>query len=66
MPTYRLYDAADGNDMGEMRLGDVPFNPGDEIHLGPGRTLRVISVIRVEDESVDYAGALRVERVERV
>jgi hypothetical protein len=30
MPKYRLHDA-DGNDMGEMRLGDVPFNPGDEM-----------------------------------
>ena len=27
MPKYRLYDA-DGNDLGEMRLGDAPWKPG--------------------------------------
>ena len=60
MPKYRLFDA-DGNDMREMRLGDVPFNPGDEIVLGPGKTLRVLSVVPVEEEDSPYVGLLRVE-----
>jgi hypothetical protein len=60
MPKYRLHDA-DGNDMGEMRLGDVPFNPGDEIFLGPGKSLRVLAVVPVEEEGSPYAGLLMVE-----
>ena len=62
MPTYRLYDA-DGNDMGEMRLGYVAWSPGDEIPLGAGETLRVLDVIPVEDEDSPYAGLLMVEPV---
>ena len=34
MPKYRLFDA-DGADMGEMRLGDTVWKPGDVIYLGP-------------------------------
>ena len=30
MPKYRLFDA-DGADMGEMRLGDTVWKPGDVI-----------------------------------
>lgn len=60
MPKYRLFDA-DGSDMGEMRLGDVPFRPGDEIFLRPGKTLRVIDVLPVDEEDSTYAGFLMVE-----
>jgi hypothetical protein len=60
MPKYRLFDA-DGNDIGEMRLGDVPFRAGDEIFLGPGKTLRVLDVVPVEEEDSPYVGLLRVE-----
>ena len=41
MPKYRLFDA-DGTDLGEMRLGDATWKPGDEIFMGPGKTLRII------------------------
>jgi hypothetical protein len=30
MPKYRLFET-DGNDKGEMLLGDVPWSPGDNI-----------------------------------
>jgi hypothetical protein len=60
VPKYRLFDA-DGNDIGEMRLGDVPFNPGDAIFLGPGRTLRVLDVLPVDEPGSPYAGFLKVE-----
>ena len=60
MPKYRLYDA-DGNDLGDMRLGDVPWKPGDVIFLGPGKTLRVLDVVPVEEGDSPYVGLLRVE-----
>jgi hypothetical protein len=60
MPTYRLHDA-DGNDIGDMRLGDVPFNSGDEIFLGPGKTFRVLSVLPVDEPDSPYAALLEVE-----
>jgi hypothetical protein len=60
MPKYRLFDP-DGNDMGEMRLGDVPWKPGDEIFLGPDRTLRVLDVLPVDEDESIYAGFLKVE-----
>jgi hypothetical protein len=61
MPKYRLHDA-EGNDMGEMLLGDVPFRPGDEIFLGPGRKLRVLDVVPLEEEDESpFVAMLRVE-----
>lgn len=60
MPKYRLFDA-DGNDVGEVRLGDVPFNSGDDIFLGPGNTLRVLEVLSVDEPDSPYAGFLMVE-----
>jgi hypothetical protein len=60
MPKYRLYDV-DGADTGEMRLGDLPIKPGEEIFLGPGRRLRVLDVIPVEEEDAPYVGFLKVE-----
>ena len=60
MPAYRLYDA-DGNDLGDMRLGDVTWKPGDEIFLGPGKVLRITDVVPVMEEDSPYAGLLKVE-----
>ena len=59
-PLRRLYDA-DGNDLGDMRLGDVPRKPGDEIFFGPGKTLRVLDVVPVEESGSPYVGLLKVE-----
>ena len=63
MPKYRLLDA-DGNDLGEVRLGDVPWKPGDEIFLGAGKRLRVLDVVPVEEGDSPYVGLLRVEATE--
>jgi hypothetical protein len=60
MPKYRLFDA-DGNDMGEMRLGYVTWRPGDDIYLGPDKTLRVLDVLPVDEPDSPYAGFLKVE-----
>ena len=60
MPKYRLYDA-DGNDLGEIRLGDVPWKPGDEIFLGAGKRLKVLDVVAVEDEDSPHLALLKVE-----
>lgn len=61
MPLYRLVDA-DGNDLGEMRLGDVPMRPDDVVYLGPGRWLRVLDVVPMEEELAVYDGLLKVDR----
>jgi hypothetical protein len=53
----------DGGDLGEMRLGDVPIKVEEEIFLGPGRRLRVLDVVPVEEEDSPYAGFLKVEPV---
>jgi hypothetical protein len=39
----------------------VPFRPGDEIFLGPGKTLRVLAVVPVDEEGSPYVGLLKVE-----
>ena len=60
MPKYRLYDA-DGADLGEISLGDATWRPGDEIFVGPGKRLRVLEVVEVEEESSPFAALLKVE-----
>ena len=62
MPKYRLYDA-DGNDLGEESLGDATWKPGDEIFLGPGKRLKVLEVVEVEEESSPFAAQVEVEAV---
>jgi len=47
-----------------MRLGDVTWNPGDEIFIGPGETLRVHDDVPVEETGSPYVGFfLKVEAV---
>ena len=36
-------------------------NPGDELMLGPGRSVRVLSVVPVEEEDSSYFGMLMME-----
>ena len=60
MPKYRLFDA-DGNDLGEMRLGDAPWKPGDEIFLGAGKRLKVLDVVPVNEDGAKYEALLKVE-----
>jgi hypothetical protein len=54
VPKYRLFDV-DGGDLGEMRLGDLPIKVDEEIFLGPGRRLRVLDIVPVEEEESPYA-----------
>lgn len=61
MPRYKLRDEA-GEDVGQMRLSDMPIRVGDDLFRGGGRTLRVLAVMSAEDESSVYAGVLTVER----
>jgi hypothetical protein len=60
MPKYRLFDV-DGGDLGEMRLGDVPIKVDELIFLGPGKQLRVLDLVPVEEDGSPYAGFLKVE-----
>jgi hypothetical protein len=39
----------------------VPINPGELIHLGAGKTVRVLDLVPVEEEDSPYVGMLRVE-----
>ena len=49
-----------------MRLGDAPWKRGDEmIFMGPGKTLRVLDVVPVEEEDSPYVGLLKVARDEQ-
>jgi hypothetical protein len=58
---YKLH-YADGSDVGEAAYADN-VNPGDEIMLGPGRFVRVLAVVPV-DEISPYTALLQVEPVE--
>ena len=44
-----------------MRLGNVTWKRGDEIYVGPGKTLRVLDVPPVMEEDSPYVGLLTVE-----
>ena len=55
---YRLY-AADGRDAGEAHYA-VLIQPGETIHAGDGRKLRVLEVVADQDDSDEYVGPFRV------
>ena len=58
---YKLHDA-DGSDAGEAHYA-VLAKPGETIITGC-RKLRVLSVVRVEEEDSRYVGMLMVEGVD--
>ena len=58
---YKLADA-DGDEIGEAHYA-VLIQPGEEIIIGAGRKMRVLSVIAVEEEDSPYVGLLQVEAV---
>jgi len=39
----------------------VTWKPGDEIFVGPGKRLKVLDVVPVEEEDSPYRGLLKVE-----
>jgi hypothetical protein len=52
----------DGNEAGDAAYADS-VNPGDELMLGPGKFVRVLDVVPVDEEDSPYVGLLRVEPV---
>jgi hypothetical protein len=56
---YRLH-YEDGSDAGQATYA-VPINPGELIHIGVGKTFRVIDLVDTWDDSEKYVGLLRVE-----
>ena len=53
----------DGSEAGDAAYADN-VNPGDELMLGPGKFVRVLDVVPVEDvEGSPYVGLLKVEAV---
>jgi hypothetical protein len=57
---YRLH-YEDGSEAGDAAYVDN-INPGDELMLGPGKFVRVLGVVPIEDvEGSPYVGLLKVE-----
>ena len=56
---YRIFEA-DGSDAGEAHYA-VLIQPGETIHAGDGRTLRVLEVMPTAENPSAYVGTLRVE-----
>jgi hypothetical protein len=53
---------ADGSEAGDAAYADC-VNAGDELMLGPGRFMRVLDVVSVEEEDSPFAGLLKVEQI---
>lgn len=58
---YKLH-YADGSEAGDAAYADN-VNPGDELMLGPGNFIRVLSLVPVDEEGSPYVGLLQVESV---
>jgi hypothetical protein len=50
----------DGSEADDAAYADN-VNPGDELMLGPGKFVRVLNLVPVEEEDSPYVGMLRVE-----
>lgn len=59
MFTYRMH-YKDGSDAGQATYS-VLIKPGDEVHVGNGRRLRVLDVVPIMDEESPIVGLLKVE-----
>jgi hypothetical protein len=58
---YRLY-TEDGDELGEATYA-VWIKPGEMIHVGAGKRLRVLDVVPVEEEDSPFVGLLTVEPI---
>jgi hypothetical protein len=58
--TRRTCNDADGSNAGEAHYA-VLIQPGETIHAGDGRRLRVLEVVPTEENPSEYVGLLRVE-----
>jgi hypothetical protein len=52
----------DGSEAGDAAYADN-VNPGDEIMLGPGRFVKVLDIVPVDEEDSPYVALLNVEPV---
>jgi hypothetical protein len=50
----------DGSEAGDAAYADV-VNPGDELMLGPGRFVKVLELVPVDEEGSPYAALLKVK-----
>jgi hypothetical protein len=58
---YKLH-YEDGSEAGDAAYADN-VNPGDELMLGPGKFVRVLDVVTVDDEGSPCVGLLKVEAI---
>ena len=58
---YKLH-YEDGSEAGDAAYADN-VNPGDELMLGPGKFVRVLALVPVNEAESPYAGLLRVKAV---
>jgi hypothetical protein len=58
---YKMHHV-DGSEAGDAAYADN-VKPGDELMLGPGRFVRVLDVVSVDDEGAPYVGLLKVAAV---
>jgi hypothetical protein len=56
---YKLH-YADGSEAGDAAYADW-VNVGETVMLGPGKTVRVLDVVPVDEEGSPYVGLLQVE-----
>ncbi len=56
---YKMHHT-DGSEAGDAAYADN-VNPGDELMLGPGRFVRVLDVVLVDEEDSPHVGPLEVE-----
>jgi hypothetical protein len=52
----------DGSEAGDAAYADN-VNPGDELMLGPGKFVRMLDVVRVDEEGAPFVRLLKVEAV---
>lgn len=51
---YKLH-YEDGSEAGDAAYADN-VNPGDELMLGPGKVVRVLDVVPIDEEDSPYVG----------
>jgi hypothetical protein len=56
---YKMH-FADGSEAGDAAYADN-VTSGDELMLGPGKFVRVLDVVPIEQEDSPYVGLLKVE-----
>jgi len=58
---YKMH-YADGSEAGDAAYADW-VNVGETVMLGPGKTVRVLDVVPVEEDDSPYVALLKVDRL---